>query len=486
MTYDAGCDALILRTFLESIHPGGSTTRVHSIGGEAAAATSDGAADVVLLKPTREQCRDDEWIKAAVSDAVQKIAPEGLIYVLAARRYRATIRGLLNAKGLAVGAPVIHLASGAARYFVPLSPGPLGHAQQTWPLSRRWRHVHRLLGALPGASNLLATALPTVGFPAVRRGSQAFQWLLSHLPSGAGQVTLATSWRGPQGSVLLFAFNPDAAQPSLVIKRCPSSKTTTCRQEALQLDELGPAARKTGMRVPELVEDDVAGNGWLVQTALPGQPASRLLAGRPSEFTRFVDEITAWLARWNSATLQTVELTHERYEQELLVPAKKLGNSIEGAKDYIRWLTAAADKLVGQRVPLVSVHGDLTMANVLRGADGRMGLVDWEAARPLALPLTDFWYAACDAAAAVDEYRDRPKAFQACFGKNGMHRKLLQSGEQTLRSVVNGPAGWIDICFHACWLQHAANEYLHADFDRPFLSIANSLSRPDSRASSFA
>ena len=476
MNCGAVSDAAISRTYLKSIHPTGAAIRICTIGAGPTGATVNGPADVVLLLPTSEQCRKPGWVEGAVSDAVGTTAADGMIYVLSPRRWRAPISRLLQRHGFVSGTPVVHLASGAARFYVPLVAGALQHALLTWPLSPRWQYVRRLINAAPSSVGLLASALPVVGFPATRPNLRPFDWLLSRLPGGSGgYATVATSWRGPQNPTVLFGFDAGANRPSLVAK-----SRSDPRGEVAQLHHLGPGAREAGIRVPQLVEDDqAAANGWLLQTAVPGRPASTILAERPVELARFVDDITAWLGRWHRATLKPVELTRARCEQEILAPARLLSGVIEGAEQYNRWLTAVATDLIGQQVPFVSAHGDLTMANLLRDLDGRTGLVDWEAARPQALPLADFWYATCDAAAAIDGYRSRHAAFLACFAEGGAYRDLMAAHEQKLRAVVGGPSGWLQVCFHACWLGHAANEHVRdgSETGRPFLMIANALSQ---------
>jgi hypothetical protein len=99
--------------------------------------------------------------------------------------------------------------------------------------------------------------------------------------------------------------------------------------------------------------------------------------------------------------------------------------------------------------------------------------VDWEAARVEALPLGDFFYAAADASAAVRRYADRLRAFKACSTANGIHAQTTRRLHLRLRRALNISSDVATLCFHACWLHHAANELRAAEASdaRPFLEI---------------
>ena len=76
-------------------------------------------------------------------------------------------------------------------------------------------------------------------------------------------------------------------------------------------------------------------------------------------------------------------------------------------------MTAQAEA-AGEPLPTVAAHGDLTMSNVLLG-EGAPGVVDWEASTATGVPLRDLLYAAVDATAAADGYRDRLAPSSAAF-----------------------------------------------------------------------
>jgi hypothetical protein len=115
------------------------------------------------------------------------------------------------------------------------------------------------------------------------------------------------------------------------------------------------------------------------------------------------------------------------------------------------------------------------MSNVLLG-DGPPAIVDWEAASSTGLPLRDLLYAAVDATAARDGYRDRLAAFVRCFPDRGVSGSLGGLLEQLRRSAGLSERT-TTLCVHACWLQHAADERAKraTGEPRPFLEIVRRL-----------
>jgi hypothetical protein len=144
-------------------------------------------------------------------------------------------------------------------------------------------------------------------------------------------------------------------------------------------------------------------------------------------------------------------------------------------QSYVDWLIELGGRVVGTRFARTAAHRDLTMWNLLVSPSGELGALDWGEAKSQCLPLGDLAYSIVDAVAAVWRYRSRPEAFTACFGRgrgeadaNRWLRHL--SARLRLSSEVQ------TVCFHACWLGHAANE-LHHDSGQPgpFVTIVSRL-----------
>ena len=88
-----------------------------------------------------------------------------------------------------------------------------------------------------------------------------------------------------------------------------------------------------------------------------------------------------------------------------------------------------------------------------------------------ALPLTDFFYAAADARAAADGFRDRVEAFARTFSADGTPAADIEALQARLVAALGLEPEIVQLCFHACWLRHAANELAQSGAG-PFVEIA--------------
>lgn len=480
MSRAAQFDSVISQAFLQALHYRGAAVTTQLTTVSSTRGTSGPQADVVVFPVTAAERRPWVSLKQALIEAAARMNAHGVLYVIAPGSSRWRIARFLRKRGLSNATPVLHLGSGDARFYVPLTHRSLGFALRTWPLSRRWRYVERLLKYVPGSSILLRRTLPNLGFASYDAGGEPFGWLLSRVTqSKNSEAIVATSWRGVRGATVLFAFADDDSTPSLVAKLVARSSKAALRHEAGILQSLSQEVKRAGARVPEVIEfSDDRDGGSLFMSGLPGQPASILLRERPSALPNVVGQLSGWLARWHAATLSQFEFTTARCEQLILAPARLLAPELDRADAYVEWLTKACGRLIGRAVPFVCAHNDLTMSNVLIDEKAPLGIVDWEEARVDGLPLADFWYSACDAVLAASS-RDRISAFSECFPSSATRSGLIQSYERELASIIGpAPPEWIELCFHACWIHHAVNERARkTSEDRSFLAIVNRLSQ---------
>jgi hypothetical protein len=268
--------------------------------------------------------------------------------------------------------------------------------------------------------------------------------------------------------VVLLRFS-SAADPDLVVK-----VGGRVEREALGLRQLGPAARAAGARVPEALWSGRRGDvPVLAQTAVSGHVAARRLAGHRDRAFDLLEGVAAWLQRWNALSAEAQPLSRVLLERFVLAPAAKLasGLAVEGYVTRLERLCAACQ---GRTVRLVAAHNDLTAANLLLAEASPLGVIDWEESGAGRLPLGDLAYSIADAAAAVDRYRDRPAAFDACFAGNG---GFADQAQRLITEAARDQELDIDIVelgMQACWLGHAANELDRSasdDSERPFLEI---------------
>jgi hypothetical protein len=223
---------------------------------------------------------------------------------------------------------------------------------------------------------------------------------------------------------------------------------------------LGHIARAAGARIPRVLASGRAGrHPALVETPLGGRPAARVLRHEPERLADVAGGIASWLARWSAATARPRVAAAGWIEQELL-DSDFVRRDLPAS--YRDWLADRCASLAGTAVPLVAAHNDLTMWNIRLDVPGGPGVLDWAEARGDALPLTDLVYAVADAAAACDGYRDRAAAARAPLVEALAER---QSAALELRPSLS------ELCLHACWLRHAANEREAGAPERPFAEI---------------
>jgi aminoglycoside phosphotransferase (APT) family kinase protein len=191
----------------------------------------------------------------------------------------------------------------------------------------------------------------------------------------------------------------------------------------------------------------------------------------------------AWLDEWQQRTASERDFDPELLDEWVRAPLAAVRSSIDAGEAYESRLEALCLRAAA-RVPLVTMHGDLTMANVLvqgRRPDGgrAIGVVDWETARPGALPLLDLFYMLADAASAVGGYEDRPAAARQCFSTQGRLAPSTSSARLQLARTLRLSDDVTALCFHACWLHHAANEARarQPGEPRPFLEILDWVAR---------
>jgi hypothetical protein len=220
------------------------------------------------------------------------------------------------------------------------------------------------------------------------------------------------------------------------------------------------------------------GHPVLLEEFVPGRSAAYLLSDQPARFRQLVEALSNWLLRWNLRTQSSCALNRDDFEAFWLGPASAASTHLNAPKEYKEWLRTRLGSL-REKVPLVSAHHDLTMWNVVVEGEQGIGVLDWEMASERALPLMDFYYAVCDAAAALNRYVDRYNAFRACFAPDGCHAGFVRGLEQRLANALGVSAAFRQLCVHACWLRHAANETLagqpgHQPFGQIFRYVAHS------------
>jgi hypothetical protein len=456
---------------LELFHPAGHASRTEVVRNSVGPEGDADPIDLLLLLPERGTARDRRW-PATARRLADRVGPDGLVLAAPGR----SLRAALSAAGLVPTARLLHVPDvERSRYVVSLAtPAARFAIAGGIPLGRMERLAARGLNAVA------PTTLGPVTVAYQRPGSKTIlHWLgalgaLGGPDGGGGPVSalVARSWRA-RGNTVVFRFR-GAAEPDAVVKLGTGS-----RREAAALAGVAPGAGRAGVRVPvSLLEDELGGRPLVLTSTVSGASAAQLLAGSESQARAVLAELGAWLSRWNASTAAAQPWSAAAAERLVLSPARLLAPVLPPG--YLARLEGICARAEGTPLPFVAAHNDLTVANVLIGKEP-LGIVDWEEAERSCPPLGDLVYAAVDAAAAVDRYRDRPAAFRATFGPG--HGALAGQAAGLLResaSKLGLRDEQFELCVHAAWLRHAANEARAAargaaEGDRPFLAILREL-----------
>jgi phosphotransferase family enzyme len=473
------------RSVLELLHPDGVIDHAWVIGSKCPdrlRPTQErdpltGAADLVVLAPTPDECQRPGWISGVLGDVARQLASDGFVYVLAPPRWRRVIARRLAQAGLMLDAPTLHLPNwSVSRYLVPIAAGPGEYAFGNLMPNSRWkRWLARASLRFSWVRTLICWTWPAAAFAARRPASRPLlDWLFrfdsnAHLGGGA---VITTAWRPDEASVVLHRFS-EGAHPTAVAKLVepPSVETD-------MLGQLAPAAGAAGASVPAVLISGQLGD-WPVflESTVPGRTAATLLRAEPAHLAPVLACVSAWLEVWNLATRDAQRPIHQDLEGLLLGPAARLAPQLDNGHAYHSWLTSRCAQ-IDRALPLVAAHNDLTTWNVLFDAAGHLGVVDWEAARPQALPLVDFFYLATDAVVMAhggpDQF-ERYRALEVSLAPSGAHARVIRPWLARLCEALGVPKGCVDLCLHATFIEHALNErrWARPGDPRPFHQLVN-------------
>jgi hypothetical protein len=416
--------------------------------------------DGVLVEVTQDDDATEAWVKKTVASIDRMLSADGVAYVVAPRRFQHVVSRCASAHGL-VTAAYLHVPSGPSAEYVArcdasglnLLAGILPMRPLRERLVRAGLKVRLADGWLPFPATRIGIALQRPAAPPLCAWTR-------RPPHTRGEVTLLRlKARGASRTAVLWTIAPGAASQATVIKRALTRDAVErIASERAAIERIGPSARHAGATIPAIDPTNHTDSGCVRYGLVPGVPADVVLGTAPDRLSSVMEQITAWLARWNQATRvwRTIDTTWLR--RELLDPAHAAAALLDEPEPYFRWLSAGCGRLAGRSLAFVATHGDLTMSNVLVGDDRRLSIVDWESARTEGVPLSDLYYATADARAASARYRDRADVLVQVFGAESTSARSVAAAAMRIDPTCASDADLCELLRHAAVLPHAVNE----------------------------
>ena len=178
----------------------------------------------------------------------------------------------------------------------------------------------------------------------------------------------------------LLARRPDGSEVALVLQRERPGGVRTGGGMAVEADLIRAAGRQ-GVPVPEVLaagDDDGLGSPWLVATRLAGETIPRRILRAPEledARGRLTTQLGAAAAGIHRIPLDQVgALDHQDQVAQFRVLLDALGQPHPAFELALRWLDAERP----EPGPVVVVHGDLRMGNLIVGPEGLRAVLDWE------------------------------------------------------------------------------------------------------------
>jgi len=444
----------------------------------AAQAASAGPFDLVIVAPDVAERGDAPWLRDAAQRASSAVAPDGIVYVIAPAGARRRLITSLERNGLSSATTFVHLPSFEnTRVIAPARTAQLRYGLRHFATgSRRKRLMGSAALRLPGGHRLLGTLADAA--VALRRPSapSMFEWLPGPAEGRSAVIVLPLSL--DHGAVSLHEFAPGGREPVAVDTLLSSAVDLARRNSSVEAARV--SARAAGAETPDLIgsfpEIPLVRQGFV-----RGTSGQLILDGRPRRLEPVLSAVGMWLARWNEITVEEIVVDRARLDQWILEPLSEVKHDLPADDGFGDRLQRLCARVEGSSVPLVWAHGDLTMSNILLRRDGRVGVIDWETARPRQLPLHDLYYALADAVAATERYSNRVAAVQECFAEGGSYVHMAAQWCDRLAASVGVDHDTALLSFHSCWLQHAANERRTTSVaaERPFAHILRWVAESD-------
>lgn len=284
------------------------------------------------------------------------------------------------------------------------------------------------------------------------------------------------------GKLIAFVLAGGETRPRCILKLPRSRRDNeSLAHEHWMISELRRRRGAAGDRqLPEPLAAPVV-DGWqaVVERMLSGKVFSSVVpAGEQFSLAlaqQHLRQVSDWLAAWQQAAHPQAEVLSARDVRTLFVdPIQAAQDTLElrpHERVYLDGLGRRAEGLVGGRLPLGFVHGDLRPGNILI-AGQELCVLDWQFGQMRGLPLLDWFEFGyryyCDAA-NLEEITGDHDAYRAAFADVflGAHpyARLLSDETTALAKVLGVPSDLVDLLL-GMWLVDNSLKYFHFLSDR--------------------
>ena len=291
------------------------------------------------------------------------------------------------------------------------------------------------------------------------------------LPRVTGGIVIAVDY-APAAKATLLLFGTDG-RPCLVAKlaRSPETERVLVAERAALLDVWSARPSSVTAELPRPVAlERVSGRLVLLSTAVPGTPLTmRYYApGHVRHPGRVAADLAAagsWLGRFQRETRSgTIVLGPGAFEDWIRPTFDRYRTEAGWGSweaDLLDHLSDLCGLLAGTRVPVVAVHGDYALGNILLDQGRVSGVVDWELGRGAGLPFSDLF----KFAASYGSYLDRacPPARGSVPGHPGWSRARDRWGATP--GWANG-TGILYTFFGSGWFPELVHSFLRVHLRR--------------------
>lgn len=195
--------------------------------------------------------------------------------------------------------------------------------------------------------------------------------------------------RGYRSQKVIF-FVGGSGEPTVVKLTQDPAFNVLLDNEADALEAFGESALEDGPAIPELhFRARHAGLTLVAESALDGRPFVQ--GASPAEWDEDAAAVATAITTLGRQTSHPAGADVGDALGEIVGQFAALYRPPAGEHAALVSAASALAEL-GPALPLVFMHGDATVFNVLVGAEGRIGLVDWENAERSGMPLWDLFH----------------------------------------------------------------------------------------------